>query len=81
VNVWSPIVSVAERGPPGLAATLYCTLPLPVPPAPDVTVSQGALLVAVHAHPSPAVTVTLPVAPLAGGVALVDPMEMEQPLP
>ena len=81
VKVWPPIVSAPDRGAPELAATLYCTVPLPVPLAPDVIVSQGALLAAVHEQPSPALTVTLPVPPLTGAFPLVDPIEMEQPLP
>ena len=63
VKVWPPMVSVALRPAPVLAATENATVPLPVPLAPDVIVIHGALLVAVHAHPLVAVTVTEPVPP------------------
>jgi hypothetical protein len=80
VNVWPPIVSVPDRGPPEFDATLYCTVPLPLPLPPDVTVIQDALLPAVHGQPPPAVTDTLPVPPPAGAFAFVGEIEIEQPL-
>ena len=75
------MVSVAERGPPVVAAALYCTVPLPDPLAPALMVSHEALLEAVQAHPDPAVTATLPVPPAAATLALVGAIEKLQPPP
>lgn len=63
VNVDPAIVSVPERAPPVLAATVYVTLPLPVPLAPPVIVIQLAPVVAVHVQPDCVVTVTGPPVP------------------
>jgi hypothetical protein len=66
VNVWPPIVTVADRWLVAvLAAALKATVPAPLPLAPDVTVSHAALLLAVQAQPLGAVTVTVPLPPLA----------------
>ena len=81
MNVWPPIVRVADRAVPLLAPVVQLTVPLPLPLAPEVMVSQGALLVAVHAQPAAAVTATLPVAPEAGALALVGAIENVQPVP
>lgn len=61
------------------AETLYRTVPLPVPVAPLEIESQLELSLAVHAHPDVVVTVTvLPVAPAAGGEAVVGDTVNEQ---
>jgi hypothetical protein len=80
-NVWPPMVSVAERGPPLVALTAYCTVPLPLPFAPEVIVSHGALLVALQAQSAPAVTLTLPAPPAAATFAVEGLIANEQPLP
>jgi hypothetical protein len=65
VNVSPAIVSVPDRAPPVLGATLNSTPPLPLPLAPDVMLIQGAWLAAVHAHPLLVDTATGPAAPPA----------------
>ena len=54
---WPPIVIVAVRGDPGLAAALNVTTPLPVPVAPAVIVIHVAEGTLVQLQPAGAVTV------------------------
>ena len=75
------MVSVPERAPAALEATLYWTVPLPLPLPPAVMVSHGTLLAAVQEQPPPAVTPTLPVPPPAAAFALDCASENEQPPP
>ena len=75
VNVWPAMVTVPERAPPVLAATLNATEPFPLPLAPEVTVTHAALLLAVQAQPLPADTATVPVPPDAAIEELVGLIE------
>jgi hypothetical protein len=66
VNVWPPIVRVAEREDPVVfASTVNETVPSSLPLAPDVIVTHAADAVAVQAQPVPVVIATDPDPPLA----------------
>ena len=72
----SPIVTVADSGPPLFAAALNVAVPLPVVGDPPVTASQpGALLVAVHVHQVCVVTPTLTEPPPFGNAWLPGAIE------
>ena len=81
VTVCPAMVSMAERGPPGVAAAVNCTVPLPAPLAPAVMDSQGALLLALQAQSAPVVTLMLPLPPVAAMLVLVGVTANAQPLP
>ena len=69
------MVSVPERAPPVLAATLKATEPFPVPLPPDVIEIQEAPLLAVQVQVLPEETPTVPLPPAAAIEALLEPSE------
>jgi hypothetical protein len=72
------MVTVPDRCPPVLDATVRTTTPPPEPEAPDLTVTHGTLLTAVQEQPTGALTDTLILPPTSLGEANVGPIEYEQ---
>ena len=69
------MVSVPERAPPVLAATLKATEPFPVPLPPEEIEIHDAPLLAVHAQLLLVDTPTVPLPPDAAIDALLEPSE------